>query len=441
MFFGKDLLSKIRLTLIRGLLGGLLLARTGLKLFGRLFARGVLLIFNPLAGLFLILLRPLVSLYWRLLRLLRETGRALGQYVPYAVMVGLLFFGVVGNIFAQEEKSADQMSGHIFDVLAPNENGDILITEEGLVVPTEEAATSYIDTTGVARADFGAVKTTEGALSFTLPVSSVFGDEYARSGFGGAVSTGRAVQQYIVRTGDTVSSIAEQFGISIYTILWANKLTLNSLLRAGQTIDILPTSGVAHRVLKGDTVEALAKKYNTNKDDIIAFNQLAFNQNLTPGEIIIIPGGEIVAPPPPPRPIFAPLRTVFVPDQVIAPSTGRLLWPVPLSRRITQYYTRTHTGVDIAADYLTPIVAADDGIVELVQFGRTDYGYQTIIDHENGYRTRYGHQSQIFVKPGDRVTRGQTIGTVGSTGRSTGPHLHFEVYVNGRRTNPLPYIR
>ena len=185
----------------------------------------------------------------------------------------------------------------------------------------------------------------------------------------------------------------------------------------------------------------MAKKYKAKEEEISAFNQLAVGQVLVVGEIIIIPGGQIVAPVAPPRPALQPLRDVFVPNQVIQPSTGKLLWPVPASRRVTQYYGRYHTGVDIGANYLTPIVAVSDGIVELVQFGRTGYGYQTIIDHENGYKTRYGHQSQIFVKPGDRVTKGQTIGTVGSTGQSTGPHLHFEVFVNGRRVNPITYIR
>lgn len=441
MFFSKDFFSKIRLWAIETMLAILLGLRVAIKWTGRMIKQGLVLLFRPLANILLIILRPLVRIYLRLLRFFRETGRLANQYVPYVLMAGMLIFGVIGNIFAQEEKSIDQATGRIFESFISSENEDILITEEGLVVSEGEAARSYISSDGVAHADTGLVGREEGNLLFNLPQVSVFGEEYVRPGFGGTATTGRAVQQYIVRTGDTIGGIAERFGISIYTILWANKLTLNSTLRAGQQIDILPTSGVAHRIRAGDTIASIAKKYKAKEEEIAGFNQLSVAQVLIPGEIIVIPGGQIVAPPPPPRPTFQPLRDVFVPNQIIQPSTGRLLWPVPASRRITQYYGRYHTGVDIAANYLTPIVAVGDGIVELVQFGRTGYGYQTIIDHENGYRTRYGHQSQIFVKPGDRVSKGQTIGTVGSTGKSTGPHLHFEVYVNGRRANPLPYIR
>ncbi len=441
MFFGKNLITKIRLWAIETLLSVLLGLRVVIKWTGRIFWNSLMVIFRPFASILLIILRPLVRIYLRILRFFRETGRLFSQYVPYIAMIGLLFFGVIGNIFAEEEKSVEQTTGRVFESFVSIDNEDILITEEGLVIHEGEVITSYIESEGVARADIGKSEREEGGLLFNLPTNSVFGEEYLRPGFTDREGTGKAVQQYIVRAGDTVSTIAERFGVSIYTILWANKLTLNSVLRAGQAIDILPTSGVAHRVQKGDTIASIAKKYKAKEEEISAFNRLAVAQVLTPGEIIIIPGGQIVAPLAPPRTTLQPLRNVFVPNQIIQPSTGRLLWPVPASRRVTQYYGRYHTGVDIGANYLTPIVAVADGIVELVQFGRTGYGYQTIIDHENGYKTRYAHQSQIFVKPGDRVAKGQTIGTIGSTGQSTGPHVHFEVYINGRRVNPITYIR
>ena len=441
MFFGKNLIAKIRLLLIQTMLSVLVGIRVVTKLSGRAIVYGTVTIFRPLAVILLIILRPVVRIYLRIVRIFRETGRLASQYLPYAAIMAILIFGVIGNIFAQEEKAIDQTTGRVFEAFVSTDNEDILITEEGIVIHEGEAATSYIQSEGMARADMRRPTREESGLLFNLPMSSVFGEEYVRPGFTDSAGTGRAVQQYIVRAGDTVSTIAERFGISIYTILWANKLTLNSILRAGQKIDILPVSGVAHRIQKGDTIASLAKKYKAKEEEIVAFNQLAIAHVLIPGEIVIIPGGQIVAPPPPPRPVLQPLRNVFVPNQIIQPSTGKLLWPVPSSRRVTQYYGRYHTGVDVGANYLTPIVAVADGIVELVQFGRTGYGYQTIIDHENGYRTRYGHQSQIFVKPGDRVTKGQTIGTVGSTGKSTGPHLHFEVYVSGRRVNPITYIR
>lgn len=440
MFFGKDVIAKIRFALVRFTLWALVAMRSGFKFVGNSIIRVIVFLFQPIFTIFLVLLRPFVRWYLRLLRFSRESGVFLNQYFSYMIVAIVLVFGVTGNILAEEVKTAHDTTSRIFDSLLSNYDQDVLITEEGLVVPEQEIRTSYIAKEGLLRSDIGLPLQEQEKLIFELPVSSVFEEDYLRPSFEGVGETTRAVQSYIVRSGDTIGYIAEQFGVSIYTILWANKLTLRSVLHAGQTINILPVSGVAHKVQSGDTVASLAKKYNADKDKIIAFNQMAYDQRLTAGEIIIIPGGEITAPPPP-RPTFTQTFQLFTGPKNYPPPTGRLLWPVSTSHRITQYYSPRHTGIDIGANYLTPIMAADDGIIELVQFGRTGYGYQTIIDHENGYRTRYGHQSQIFVQPGERVTRGQTIGTIGSTGRSTGPHLHFEVYVNGRRTNPLPYVR
>lgn len=442
MFFNRSRLEKIRPLAIQSLLWLLAAARAVLKWSGRVVAKGVVIFFRPVASFSIFVLNPLMRLYWRMVRFSRASGLFLSQYFSYIIVAGALFFGVTGNILAEEEKIVHETTSRLFESLLSDYDQDILITEEGLVIREQEIITNYLTDQGLLRSEIGApISIAEEKLVFELPQTSVFEDNYLRPTFEGVGGTRQAVQQYVVRSGDTISSIAERFGISIYTILWANKLTLRSILREGQTINILPVSGVAHKILRGDTVTTLAKKYNAEADKIISFNQLAYDQTLTVGEIIIIPGGEITAPPPPPRPIITPLRNVFTAPQNLPPTTGKFLWPVPVSHRITQYWGRRHTGVDIGANYLTPIIAVADGIVELVQFGRTGYGYQVIIDHENGYRTRYGHQSQIFVKPGERVTRGQTIGTIGSTGRSTGPHLHFEIYINARRVNPLSYIR
>ena len=254
MFFCRNLITKIRLWAIETLLSILLGLRFAIKWTGRVFWSSLVAISRPFATIVLVILRPLVRIYLRILRFFRETGRLANQYVPYIAIIGLLVFGVIGNIFAQEEKSVEQTTGRVFEAFVSNDNEDILITEEGIVIHDGEAITSYIQSEGVARADVGRREREEGGLLFNLPTSSVFGEEYLRSGFTDRAGTGKAVQQYIVRTGDTVSTIAERFGVSIYTILWANKLTLNSVLRAGQAIDILPVSGVAHRIQKGDTL-------------------------------------------------------------------------------------------------------------------------------------------------------------------------------------------
>jgi murein DD-endopeptidase MepM/ murein hydrolase activator NlpD len=108
---------------------------------------------------------------------------------------------------------------------------------------------------------------------------------------------------------------------------------------------------------------------------------------------------------------------------------------------ITQYYGWKHTGVDIDGDYTSPLYAAEDGVVEVAGWQTNGYGLMVLIDHQNGFKTRYGHSSKLFVQAGDYVKRGQVIAMMGTTGRSTGTHLHFEVYVNGARVNPLAYIK
>jgi murein DD-endopeptidase MepM/ murein hydrolase activator NlpD len=123
-----------------------------------------------------------------------------------------------------------------------------------------------------------------------------------------------------------------------------------------------------------------------------------------------------------------------------ATSKVKLLWPTT-QHSITQYYGWKHTGVDLDGDYTDAIYAAEDGTVVEAGWNSGGYGLQVVIDHGNGFKTRYGHSSKLFVKVGDKVTRGETIAMVGTTGRSTGTHLHFEVYLNGKRTNPLAYIR
>ena len=97
--------------------------------------------------------------------------------------------------------------------------------------------------------------------------------------------------------------------------------------------------------------------------------------------------------------------------------------------------------MDIDGDYSNPIIASDGGVVKFIKYGKTDYGYQVVVDHENGILSRYAHLSKILVEPGQRVERGQTVGIMGTTGHSTGTHLHYEIFVNGKRVNPLTYIR
>ncbi len=273
-------------------------------------------------------------------------------------------------------------------------------------------------------------------------------------------------ETYVVVEGDTLSTIARQFGVSIDTILWENNLTPRNLLRLGQSLVILPTSGVSHTVKKGDTIGSIAARYGVSADDIIAANKLASADDLHIGEKLVVPGGQ---PPAAPKPVAPPRQVASVsqlfsgrigttprgepivvdtkiggaaPPSEAANASTRMIWPTAW-HVITQYYGLRHTGVDIDGDYTTPIYAAESGVVIHAGWGRTHggYGYYVEVNNGGGIVTRYGHASKIYVGVGDQVTKGQTIAMVGTTGRSTGTHLHFEVIVNGKFTNPLQWIR
>lgn len=248
------------------------------------------------------------------------------------------------------------------------------------------------------------------------------------------------IEEYIVQEGDSIGSIAQDFGISVNTILWENNLGSKDYIKPGQKLIILPTSGLSHTVKKGDTLEKLAKTYGVDQKDILAFNEILDPSEIKVGQKLIIPEG---TPPtlaaPSNRTKLAKIKDLFIPPPA-KNTTTRLLWPTP-GHVITQYFSWRHTGLDIDGNYSSPLYAAEDGVVEYAGWNKGGYGLMILINHGNGLKTRYGHASKIFVQVGQHVKRGQTIAMMGTTGRSTGTHLHFEVILNGVRKNPLAYIR
>lgn len=247
---------------------------------------------------------------------------------------------------------------------------------------------------------------------------------------------------YTVQNGDTVSTIARRFGLTVNTILWANNLTAYSLIRPGDSLTILPYSGVLYTVKSGDTVSKIASRYGVDGDKISSCNDVA--AGLKVGQKIVIPGAKKITT----QTSVAQTSNSglsIIKDLIKAPavrtSGSKMIWPTA-GYRITQYFSWRHTGVDIANRIGTPIYAADDGVVEIARGGYNGgYGNTIVINHGGGVKTRYGHASKLFVKVGDEVEKGENIAAMGSTGRSTGPHLHFEVLINGARYNPLNYIR
>ncbi len=250
-----------------------------------------------------------------------------------------------------------------------------------------------------------------------------------------------SIIDYTVQDGDTISSIADKFGITTNTILWQNKLTDSDSIKIGETLQILPVPGIAHIVQKGDTVESISKKYGLPAADaIIEFKFNTFTNDetfeLAIGQTVIVPNGVK----PSSQGSFAPAIAVQItPNAGSVVASGSFVWPT--QGIITQGFYWYHPGVDIANAGAPNILAADGGRVVAEGWDNTGYGNRIIIDHGNGMQTLYAHMSAFYVTLGQSVNRGDLIGRMGSTGHSTGTHLHFEIHINGIHANPLNYLR
>lgn len=258
---------------------------------------------------------------------------------------------------------------------------------------------------------------------------------------GKSVASRGRVETYVVAKGDTISAIAQQFGLRVDTILWENKISSRTTLQPGDVLRILPVDGVIYKVARGDTVSLIAQKFDVAVEKIKEVNALNEQGALVAGASLLIPNGKplIVAQPKASRrDSFVLKAPVSVPRA--RDSGAELLWPTS-GHVITQYYRGRHTGLDIDGHYDSPIYASEDGRIVKAGFNKGGYGLYIVIDHGGGLQTLYAHSSKLFVHTGDTVTRGQVIAMVGTTGRSTGTHLHYEVRINGRRLNPLKYTR
>ncbi len=225
---------------------------------------------------------------------------------------------------------------------------------------------------------------------------------------------------YVVREGDTIGAIAKMFGVSVSTIAWANDVR-GGAIRAGQTLIILPISGVRHIVARGDTLQSIAKKYKAEVDEIAGYNGISAGTHLAVGEVVLVPDGEM-APTAPSASRTAQLRGAGGPDYA-----GYYLRPIIGGRKTQGLHG--YNGVDLATYLGAPVLASASGSVIIARDSGWNggYGKYIVVAHENGTQTLYSHLSAVSVLSGKSVTRGEIIGYVGNTGRSTGPHLHFEV--------------
>lgn len=250
------------------------------------------------------------------------------------------------------------------------------------------------------------------------------------------------IYTYSVEKGDTIETIAKKFRISADTIKWANDIDTSDILSIGQELKILPVTGVAHKVAPGETIYSIAQKYDTSAQGIadFPFNTFADPETfaMVAGQIIIVPEG--VAP-------SSAATYVKKPEVYIATGNapvGSNGWYFPVGGSISQYASWYHMAVDVAGPVGTPVYAAYSGTVVQASVGSWDSGYGNNIwvSNADGIDTHYAHLSGANVSAGQNVVGGQTIiGWRGNTGRSTGPHTHFEVRVNGVLVNPLLYVR
>lgn len=250
---------------------------------------------------------------------------------------------------------------------------------------------------------------TDGALVSSGPVGK---DDVA------AVSvTSSEISVYTVREGDSLSMIAQMYGVTSNTILWANDLSSAKSIKPGDTLVILPIPGVQYKIKKGDTLSTIAKTYGGDAAEILAYNQMGESE-LQAGVTIIIPGGTVPAP--------AKVASGSKPGSAGSKSSG-FVHPVPGAMRTQGIHG--FNAVDLAIAQGTPIRAAAAGTVIVAKTGGWNggYGNYIVIKHANGTQTLYAHTSSNVVGVGAVVAAGETIGYVGSTGRSTGAHLHFEV--------------
>ncbi|MEK7060207.1 MAG: peptidoglycan DD-metalloendopeptidase family protein, partial [Patescibacteria group bacterium] len=238
---------------------------------------------------------------------------------------------------------------------------------------------------------------------------------------------------------DSISQIADMFDVSVNTILWANDMKKGDKLVEGDVLFILPISGLEHTITKGQTLKSIAKLYKADVSDIARFNGITEETKLVVGDKIIIPGGELYnessSSTSKPNISNTPTRNV----------AGYFINPVPAySRRSQGLHGPGNRGIDLAAPTGTPILASASGTVLLARTGWNGaYGNMVIITHPNGTKTLYAHLSRIATSTGARVSQGEIIGYVGSTGRSTGPHLHFEVFnaKNPGGTTPMSWAK
>lgn len=412
----------------------------------------------------LLFFKIIVKLYYNyilIFKKIKETNRKnnsrlylVKKNIPILIIIVFLIIGILQN--GVKKTQAQGLSGKIYKTtLAQNIESDFEDSEpEVLIVETSDDSnminttpTNYINQSGSIRA-----KTKINTLEEDDNDNIVMILEHRDTLSGQNVVTVEddpknrsEIFEYVILAGETISSIAEKFALNVNTILWENDLTARSLIKPGAKITILPANGVTHVVAKNENISKISQKYDIEVAKIVDSNDIDADDPVKIGQRLFIPGGKkIIESQAVVNKSYAGTNinsgsAVVNPNQKPAYTGGKLLWPT-VGARISQYYSWSHKGLDIANKTGTPLYAAESGTIERSGWSN-GYGYNVIINHGGGLKTLYGHASKLYYKAGDKVKRGDIIADMGSTGWSTGPHIHFEVIVNGVKQNPLNYIK
>ncbi|HBY73761.1 MAG TPA: hypothetical protein DEG44_03665 [Candidatus Kerfeldbacteria bacterium] len=374
------------------------------------------------------------------------------KYFIHVLVTLLSFFVASTNILQAKEVSRDEVFAQdsaLYEIVNPEGTIGEEIVQVGLI-PDKSTTVSYVDTAG-------SMVATIPNLDPAAERPRNIGDQLALLDTGSALLGGSVVEtnigvragttEYKVKDGDTIGGISERFGLSVSTLLWANGLNSSSYIKPGQTLKVPAASGYLYTVKDGDTLDKIVSTYNGSLDETRRVNDIG-SDGLVPvgAEILIVDG---TPPPPPPPPVqryyssYGSAEDIYRNDNYTPVVTGQQLnWPVGCHSSPTTYWGHG-LARDIACPMGTPIYAAEEGTVYIRSAGGWGGGYGNYLDivHPNGMMTRYAHMSAFNVSNGQYVSRGEVVGFVGSTGRSTGPHLHFEVYVGGVKQEPLYYIQ
>lgn len=243
-----------------------------------------------------------------------------------------------------------------------------------------------------------------------------------------AATPSNTMKTHVVKEGETLETIAAQYNIDVDTLLGANP-ELSEDIHPGDQLAILPQKGILHVVDMGDTLWSMANDFGVDIGVIMNANGKT-SEDLILGETLFLPGAKPIA--------KKEVMIARAETQVSRGAADRFSWPTQgdISSPFGYRWGRLHAGVDIANDSGTPVRAAMSGRVTYSGY-YSGYGYTLIMEHAQGYETLYGHLSGFAVGSGQYVRAGQVIAYMGSTGNSTGPHLHFEVHQNGRVIDPM----